>query len=753
MNFIYKRKSLILISIILIININIIILLIFNFYRIKQFHKDSFNATHLIYSWNNFYTNTDLLFLADKNHQINFNRWKASCKTFNKQLSAFVKNSELLQISNNLASLTVNTKSLWYFVKEEIDTTEKRLTLSIREGVFNRIGNYKIYDIAENQNLGHFTNVERINLRFAADSWLKLISASNQFNKQLKELTSIYNNEIKEKNNQQLYISILFVIIITIMTLLIFLVLSKKVYFEAKEKNKLHEYLINIINSMQSILFSIDKNNSITQWNKAASLYTNIKKSDAIGKKIENVFSEFKKYLPVCAEVIRYKNIKILPKEILCKSNNIYYNINFFPLFGNTNPGVVIRIDDITEIEKMQQQLLQSQKMESIGILAGGLAHDFNNILCNISASTTLMQHKIKSIINTPKKSVQNMLNPLLDIINQSTSRASNVVKQLLNLSKITELKFEPIDLNKSVQNVIKICENTFDKSIEIIMSYFPEKALINADITQIEQVLLNICINASHAMTFMRSKEKNYGGTLSIKIENFLLDLVQLQTHPYANIGEYWKISINDTGVGINKDILTKIFDPFFTGKKKGEGTGLGLAMAYNIIKHHKGFIDVYSEPDIGTTFNIFIPAYSPGKKQIEDKKPQKYKKIKKGTGVILIIDDEKNICIAAQAILKECGYKTITANNGEEALKIYKKKHKNINAIILDMQMPKMSGLEVFLAMKKIEKNVKVILTSGFGQDSRVKKAIQSGINIFIQKPYTMTDLSNAVYNILKN
>jgi len=295
---------------------------------------------------------------------------------------------------------------------------------------------------------------------------------------------------------------------------------------------------------------------------------------------------------------------------------------------------------------------------------------------------------------------------------------------------------------------VVKLGKNTFDKRVEITAHYIDGEASVLADPTQIEQVLLNLCVNAAHAMTIMRQEGEAQGGKLNLNIEKIHAGIHFLQYQQDVKPGEYWHISISDTGIGIPKEALEKIFNPFYTTKKKGVGTGLGLAMVNNIIKQHKGFIQVYSEVGYGTNFNLYLPVH---KGDSDSFATAKEVYIYTGEGVILVVDDDKVIRRSTKAMLETCGYQVILAHDGVEGVEVLKKRHKEIDLVILDMVMPKLSGNETFIKMKKIQKDVKVLLNSGFRRDNHVEDALRRGAKGFLKKPYTLEKLSEYVYKIL--
>ncbi len=504
-------------------------------------------------------------------------------------------------------------------------------------------------------------------------------------------------------------------------------------------------FLNNVINSMPSMLISVDENNIVNQWNQAAVEYTGINAIDAIGKNLWEMTDEFDRYKGYCSEIIEKRESMEFPKEVFKNNINELRNVTLFPLIANGIKGLVIRIDDITELEKKEQQLRQAQKMETIGTLAGGLAHDFNNVLGGIIGSISLMKFRLNKDDLVDKTVIGKFLNTM----EYSGQRASDIVQSLLALSRKHELTLAPLDLNETIKNVVRITENSFDKSIEIRVEYQPEPAYVNADLTQLEQVVLNLCINASHAMTIMKSTDEKQGGILSIRLEKFYADREFRAKYIEAESREYWRLMVKDTGIGMDQNVISKIFEPFFTTKEKGKGSGLGLSMVYNIINQHNGFIDINSELGKGSEFSIILPVL---KNVGELEKKRIIEKIIKGDGVILIVDDEGIMRQMAAEILTTAGYSVLIAHNGVEGVEIFREKHREIKAVLLDMVMPEKSGQESYIEMKEIDRNVKVVLTSGFRKDERVEEVLNLGVKKFIQKPYTLETLTHIFAEILK-
>ncbi|MEW6288375.1 MAG: PAS domain S-box protein [Thermodesulfobacteriota bacterium] len=511
----------------------------------------------------------------------------------------------------------------------------------------------------------------------------------------------------------------------------------------AEEIARMRNYLNNIIESMPSMLIAIDEDARITQWNSAAIEATGITSGEAIGRKIWEIAPFFNKYTEHFKRITMDQQPIKLHRELMTDHGEKTYNLTLFPLVANGSKGIAIRLDDITELEMKEKQLRQAQKMESVGTLAGGLAHDFNNVLGGILGNLSLMQFRLDNNDHMPASE----LREYLDRMSSAGYRAADLVRQLLTLSSKQPIKRVPVDLNLSIKHVRKIGENTFDKSVKIEVRQPQTPAYAMADPTQIEQVLLNLCINAVHAMTIMREGTP-WGGTLAMSVEQVTADAAFRKYHPEAIQGLYWKISIGDTGVGMDTNTVSKIFDPFFTTKGSAKGTGLGLTMVYNIIKQLEGFIDVYSEPGLGSTFSVYVPVLD---RTVHREEALEKTSIPRGDECLLVIDDDKIMRETTCSILESAGYTVLSAKDGQEGAEIYREKQSSIAAVILDMVMPVMSGKEAYIQLKEINPAVKVLLVSGFRHDSRVDEVMQLGVNAFLQKPFTLENLSRTVREII--
>ncbi len=520
---------------------------------------------------------------------------------------------------------------------------------------------------------------------------------------------------------------------------------SRKLRIAEAMHKSASEYLDNIVNSLDTPLITVRSDGSIAQWNHPAYLFTQIPADEAQDKNYLECLPFLKNSIKHFEQALKTDTRREITFQTIYKEKEKFLQVIYNPLLFNGVRGIVIRINDITETKIKDIQLRQAQKMEIIGNLAGGLAHDFNNILGGITGTVSLIDYVMKNGQLDEEK-----LKIYIEIISQSAIRAKEVVEQLLTISRKREVDFKTINIRKSIDNVLQVCRSTFDKSINIEVDLPRDKYLCRAESTQIEQALLNLFVNASHAMTIMRKSTEHHGGTLSIGISEIYSDSYFVETHPEAQQIKYWRISVSDTGVGMDSRTVSKIFEPFFSLKSHIKGSGLGLSMVYNIIRQHEGFIDVYSEIGVGTVFNLFLPAVFEGETREEATETIR-EAIIKGSGLILVVDDNDIIRKTAHDILIACGYDVIFAEDGAIGVEVYRARQEEITAVIMDMVMPNKSGREAFIEIKEINPDVKVAIASGYRMDLRVQEVLDAGAKLFIQKPFTLSELSEAVHKLI--
>ncbi len=418
----------------------------------------------------------------------------------------------------------------------------------------------------------------------------------------------------------------------------------------------------------------------------------------------------------------------------------ICLDISLKPIKNSTGENVFIIAEarDVTEIRRAERDLQQAQKMESVGTLAGGIAHDFNNALAGILGVVSLLEIKREN----GKEISEDLFFKHLGLISSSALRAKDIVNQLLTLSRKYDFEMKPVDLRRILEQVCQIAGNSFDKSIQINVDLSCEIAVV-ADSNSLEQVFLNLFINAAHAMTIMRKKDMPWGGSIDVGVKQLCL-----LNNPHDEVEAYWCINIKDSGIGIKQDYLEKVFEPFFTTKEKGVGSGMGMAMVYHIVKQHNGFIEIDSEYGLGTQVRVYLPVSG---HQQKEQVIAAEEEIIRGQGTILVIDDEELVRLSAEAQLQECGYQVLLAENGAQGIDFYRENLQRIDLILLDLVMPVMSGKEAFERLKGINPDVKVLLSSGFKQDLRVADILEGGASGFIQKPYSLSSLSQKVSDAL--
>jgi len=394
--------------------------------------------------------------------------------------------------------------------------------------------------------------------------------------------------------------------------------------------------------------------------------------------------------------------------------------------------GMLVILRDISARKELEQQLSQAHKMEAIGTLAGGIAHDFNNILQAMSGYTQLLMMK---------KDREHPDYEKLAAIERSARRASELTERLLIFSRKVESRLRPVDLNHEIEQVVKLLERTIPKMIRINLNLAEELHIINADPVQLEQVAVNIAVNARDAMP--------EGGFLTFRTDNVFLDETFSRLYPNVKAGNYVLLEISDSGHGMDQETREHIYEPFFTTKATGAGTGLGLAMVYGIVKSHGGNITCISKPGYGTTFRIYFPmlkiyeSYGTGQKAEED--------MPGGTERILLVDDEESILDIGSDILERHGYKTTIARSGEEALDLIRRQKDQIDLIVLDLNMPGMGGFRSLKAILEIAPGMKIIVATGHSSNEEAKKTLEMGATRFIPKPYRLSHILKAVRETL--
>jgi two-component system, cell cycle sensor histidine kinase and response regulator CckA len=380
---------------------------------------------------------------------------------------------------------------------------------------------------------------------------------------------------------------------------------------------------------------------------------------------------------------------------------------------------------------KLEDQLRQSQKLEAIGQLAGGVAHDFNNLLGGIMGNAELIK------IHSGKDPT---IDRYSDVIISSSAKAADLTRQLLTFARKVRVNFTKVNIHAGMENVIELLEHTIDRRIEIAKKFEAESFLVQGDSNMIENALLNIAINARDAMPA--------GGTLSFATDNVMLNEANKpRTVPELDIGAYVRVTIRDTGSGMDEKTMLRIFEPFFTTKEVGKGTGLGLAAVYGCVRQHNGHVIVESELGKGSAFIMYLPVSHVNEQQSGPSAQE----CVNGKGNILIVDDEQAIGEIAVELLSGIGYTPTYMNSAAEAIEYFKKNHSSVDAVILDIIMPKMNGLDVFRELKRLNPRVKVIIASGYSDEKQDAVLKEEGATVFVNKPYSLSELSKALAGVL--
>ena len=420
--------------------------------------------------------------------------------------------------------------------------------------------------------------------------------------------------------------------------------------------------------------------------------------------------------------------------ELLRRDGSHAYCIeNVVGIFDQTGNLVQMKgyIFDDSQRKSLERQLVQAQKLESLGTLASGIAHDFNNILGIILGYASLLTQQISDPENIKNNA---------EAVVKASMRGAALVKQLLTFARKADTQLASVKLNEIVLEASKFLSETIAKTIEITLDL--EKGLppISADATQIHQLMINLCVNARDAMP--------NGGTLTVTTHLQQGDAIR-NKFPNATAGQYIVLSVADTGVGMDERTRSRIFEPFFTTKEAGKGTGLGLSVVFGIMESHKGFVTVETEPGKGTTF--YLCFLLPQSVEIEQVKVETQQDFPGGTETILVVEDEEMLRELLKNFLGSAGYKVFTAVNGQEAIDLFEEHCDDIQLVLSDMGLPKISGIDVFRKMKLKKPDVRFILASGSLESQMKTEFFKEGLRDFLEKPYSVYEVLQAVRTIL--
>ena len=499
---------------------------------------------------------------------------------------------------------------------------------------------------------------------------------------------------------------------------------------EALQKSK--EQTLLIINNLPYVIFQIDKDLKVVWTNKAA----NEINPNAVGQPCYKVFACRHRPCENCNSLTAISTGQIVTctmhhPKIAGIQGESYWEQTAVPLRndqGEVN-GAIVLSNNITGRKRLEARLQQDQRLKAIGTLAAGIAHDFNNVLMGIQGNVSLMSLDI----DTTHPHYERVKN-----IEKQVQSGARITSDFLGYARNGKYEVKPVDFNR----LVRAASETFGKTRKDILIHrqlAEELFAIEADSGQIEKALWNLLVNADDAMPG--------GGDLILKTDNMTHEDMKDKLYD-PKPGNYVRLMVTDTGIGMDKKTVERIFDPFFTTKDMGKGTGLGLASVYGIIKAHAGYIDVESKKGRGATFSIYLPS---SKKDVR-KAAKTSQKVIEASETILLVEDEEVIVELGRDLLEALGYRVLTARDGREAIEIYKDNKDRIDLVILDMVMPRMGGGKAYDKMKEIDPNVKVLLSSGYSMDNEAKEILARGCDAFIQKPFGIEGLSQKIKEVLQ-
>jgi len=517
--------------------------------------------------------------------------------------------------------------------------------------------------------------------------------------------------------------------------------------YKSKMEKQIQErehWFATTLKSISDAVITTDIESNVTFMNPMAEMLTGWKSTEAMGKPIDQIFHTLDETdrTPlecIAKRVLKEKMISAQPvhtllisrdgKELSIEARTALIQDERGKIFG-----AVLVFTDITAKRKLETQLRQSHKLEAVGTLAGGIAHDFNNLLTAIRGSVDMIMH------HTPS---DNPIAQDLREIQIATERAADLIRQLLLFSRSQPMKFSVLSINQVIENMLKLLHRLIGENIGVSTSLDPKLWCVRGDQTTLEQVIMNLAINARDAMP--------NGGKLLIKTENVTIDEAYCQAVPEARPGKFIRFSMTDTGVGIDRETVQRIFEPFFTTKGPGKGSGLGLSVVYGIIQQHGGWINVYSEPNRGTTFKIYLPA-------VEEKPARKstrkipLESLHGKNQRILFVEDEKNVREFVSKALSQCGYQLFIAEDAKQAMEIFQKEKGKFDLVFTDVVLPDSNGIHLVEQLLQEKPKLRVLLTSGYTDHKSQWPLIQEKGYQFLQKPYTLTELLRTLRSVLR-
>lgn len=490
-----------------------------------------------------------------------------------------------------------------------------------------------------------------------------------------------------------------------------------------------------LLDSLPDSLCLLDESLTIQWVNRAFEQNTHLRSDDVVGRKCYQILMQEESACKDCIALKVFEGGKIETKELKTKNDRIW-DIRAIPVTNQEGKTVrVIEIiRDITEQRKVQEQLINAQRLETVGLLAGGVAHDFKNLITPIIGFAHLIKLQVPS--DSPVYSYA-------EKIYSAAENASALAQSLLALSRKQPLQMVAVDIDSLIQDFSVIVQKLIGNQVKLELKLNPGKHNVLCDVTQIKQVLTNLVTNARDAMP--------EGGKITIATKTFEIDEKFINSHGFGKPGKYVIISVSDTGVGIDESIRSRIFEPFFTTKSPDKGSGLGLAVVYGIVKQHSGFIDVYSKPNLGTTFKIYLPLIDSS--EVEERVDDMSDSLFGNQELILVIEDDPSVRDYFRVVLKEANYRVVEAHTGVEGIQRYLENRDRVSLVILDLILPLKDGIEVLNEIRMINPNQRYLLVSGYPSEIVFEKGLLKGDVEFLCKPISPTVLLRKVKELVKS
>lgn len=504
------------------------------------------------------------------------------------------------------------------------------------------------------------------------------------------------------------------------------------------ERDALRLHLENIFASMPSALIGVDGKGAVVQWNGVAQKWCAPGCTPTRGQHFDAAFPRLSCAIPALSRAVAAHEAWSAARVPLTLGGaDIFCDVMVYPL-GNRGQGAVIRLDDVTDLTVKDELLRQAQKMDSVGQLAGGLAHDFNNSLVGINGGLSLLKARLVRGDQDPSELLE-----LVDLAQRGVDGASDLVQRLLTLARKHVVNYASVDLRDVVRNVTKICSTTFSPEVDLGTNLANDPVWVSCDHSQIEQALLNLCINAADAIAVAPERAGDH--RILVSVASVRGDDERFARYfPNGSSRDYVALKVSDTGIGMDETLLRRVFEPFFTTKEPSKGTGLGLSMVASIVKQHQGAVDVVSAPGEGTTFTLYF-ARDQTQRRVREVTQSFHGVQRKGR--VLVVDDHEMVRTTLCHLLEDKGYTVLSAENGHDAVELFRKLASELTLVVLDMVMPQYSGKQAFLAMQTAHPQVPILLMSGCDTETDVEQTLALGARGFLKKPFTAHALTSAI------